>query len=45
MASIIIFVTLRGSALKEWRGTSRYEPRVHGHVGPLLLIGSTVIVG
>ncbi|GAT33021.1 L-rhamnose-H+ transport protein [Terrimicrobium sacchariphilum] len=44
MASIIIFSTLWGIVLHEWRGTSR---RTHALIalGLLLLIGSTVIVG
>jgi len=44
MASIIIFSTLWGVALHEWRGTSR---RTHGliAVGLAVLIASTVIVG
>jgi L-rhamnose-H+ transport protein len=44
MASIIIFSTLWGVALKEWRGTSR---GTHGLIaaGLAVLIGSTVIVG
>jgi L-rhamnose-H+ transport protein len=44
MASIIIFATLWGIVLKEWKGTS---PRTKTLVacGLLLLIGSTVIVG
>jgi L-rhamnose-H+ transport protein len=44
MASIIIFATLWGVALKEWKGTS---PRTKGLVafGLFLLVGSTVVVG
>jgi L-rhamnose-H+ transport protein len=44
MASIIIFATLWGLALKEWKGTSR---RTKGLValGLFLLVGSTVVVG
>jgi L-rhamnose-H+ transport protein len=44
MASIIIFATLWGVALKEWKGTSR---RTRGLValGLFLLVGSTVVVG
>jgi L-rhamnose-H+ transport protein len=44
MASIIIFATLWGIALKEWKGTSR---RTRGLVtlGLMLLVGSTVVVG
>lgn len=44
MASIIIFATLWGLALKEWRGTST-RTKVLVTLGLLLLIGSTVIVG
>jgi L-rhamnose-H+ transport protein len=44
MASIIIFATLWGLALREWKGTSR---RTKGLValGLFLLVGSTVVVG
>ncbi len=44
MASIIIFSTLWGVALREWRGTSR---RTHGFVagGAAILIISTIVVG
>jgi L-rhamnose-H+ transport protein len=44
MASIIIFATLWGLVLKEWKGTSL---RTRGLVtlGLVLLVGSTVIVG
>jgi len=44
MASIIIFSTLWGIVLHEWRGTSR---RTHLLIalGLLILVGSTVIVG
>ena len=44
MASIIIFSTLWGIALKEWRGTSR---RTHLLIalGLAVLIGSTLVVG
>lgn len=44
MASIIVFSTLWGIALKEWRGTSR---RTHLMIalGLLVLIGSMVVVG
>jgi L-rhamnose-H+ transport protein len=44
MASIIIFATLWGMALKEWKGTSR---RTKGLValGLFLLVGSTIVVG
>ena len=44
MASIILFATLWGLLLKEWKGTSR-RTRTLVAVGLLLLIGSTVIVG
>ena len=44
MASIIIFATLWGLALKEWHGTSR-RTRILVTAGLVLLIGSTVIVG
>jgi L-rhamnose-H+ transport protein len=44
MASIIIFSTLWGVALREWKGTSK---RTHAliAIGLAVLIGSTVIVG
>ncbi len=44
MASIIIFSTIWGIALKEWRGTSR---RTHGFIGGgiAVLILSTLVVG
>src|SRR5690242_21912071 len=44
MASIIIFGTIWGFALKEWRGTSR---RARGLVwaGLLVLVVSTMVVG
>lgn len=44
MASIIMFSTLWGVALKEWRGTSR---RTHGLIGAGLavLLASTLVVG
>ncbi len=44
MASIIIFSTLWGIALKEWKGT---RPRTHVLIaaGLTLLIASTLIVG
>jgi L-rhamnose-H+ transport protein len=44
MASIIIFATLWGIFLKEWRGTSTRTKTLVA-CGLLLLIGSTVIVG
>ncbi len=44
MASIIIFATLWGLFLKEWRGTSRRTKSLVA-AGLFLLVGSTVIVG
>jgi L-rhamnose-H+ transport protein len=44
MASIIIFATLWGLALKEWRGTSS-RTRWLVASGLVLLVGSTLIVG
>jgi L-rhamnose-H+ transport protein len=44
MASIIIFATLWGLALKEWRGTS-LRTRWLVSAGLFLLVGSTVVVG
>ena len=44
MASIIIFATLWGLALKEWRGTSR-RTRALVAMGLFLLVSSTVVVG
>ena len=44
MASIIIFSTLWGIALKEWKGSSK-QTHVFIAVGLALLIGSTIIVG
>ena len=44
MASIIIFATLWGLALKEWKGTSR-RTRMLVACGLTLLIGSTLVVG
>jgi L-rhamnose-H+ transport protein len=44
MASIIIFSSLWGIALREWKGTSR-KTRVTLSLGLLVLIGSTVIIG
>lgn len=44
MASIIIFATLWGLALREWRGTS-LRTKLLVTSGLVLLIGSTVIVG
>ncbi len=44
MASIIIFATLWGIVLREWKGTSRRTKALVA-CGLLLLIGSTIIVG
>ncbi len=44
MASIIIFATLWGIALKEWRGTSM-RTKLLVTAGLVLLVGSTVVVG
>jgi L-rhamnose-H+ transport protein len=44
MASIIIFATLWGIVLREWRGTSR-RTKALVTCGLLLLIASTIIVG
>ena len=44
MASIIIFATLWGLFLKEWRGTSR-RTRLLVATGLFLLVGSTIVVG
>jgi L-rhamnose-H+ transport protein len=44
MASIIIFATLWGIALREWRDTS-LRTRLLVGCGLLLLVGSTVVVG
>ena len=44
MASIIIFATLWGLVLKEWRGTSR-STKVLVATGLFLLVSSTVVVG
>jgi len=44
MASIIIFATLWGLVLHEWRGTSR-RTKLLVTAGLAILIGSTVIVG
>jgi L-rhamnose-H+ transport protein len=44
MASIIIFATLWGLFLKEWRGTSR-RTKILVATGLFLLVSSTVIVG
>jgi L-rhamnose-H+ transport protein len=44
MASIIIFATLWGLLLKEWRGTSR-RTRILVATGLVLLVSSTLVVG
>ena len=44
MASIIIFATLWGLALREWKGTSR-RTKMLVALGLFLLVGSTVVVG
>lgn len=44
MASIIIFATIWGFALKEWRGTS-LRARGLVAVGLVLLVASTIVVG
>jgi L-rhamnose-H+ transport protein len=44
MASIIIFATLWGIVLREWKGTS-LRTRALVTCGLLLLIGSTIVVG
>ena len=44
MASIIIFATLWGIALREWRDTS-LRTRLLVGCGLMLLVGSTVVVG
>jgi L-rhamnose-H+ transport protein len=44
MASIIIFSTLWGAALKEWKGTS-VRTHVLVAIGLMILVGSTFIVG
>ena len=44
MASIIIFATLWGIALHEWKGTSK-RTHVLIAIGLVVLVGSTVIVG
>jgi L-rhamnose-H+ transport protein len=44
MASIIIFATLWGIALKEWRGTSQ-RTKMLVATGLFLLVSSTVVVG
>jgi len=44
MASIIIFSSLWGFALKEWKGASRHTLALV-FTGLALLVGSTVIIG
>ena len=44
MSSIIIFATLWGLALKEWKGASRRSLGVMT-VGLIILIGATVVIG
>ncbi len=44
MASIIIFSTLWGVALHEWKGASR-KTHVLIAIGLAVLIGSTIVVG
>jgi L-rhamnose-H+ transport protein len=44
MASIIIFATLWGLALKEWKGTSR-RTKLLVAAGLFLLVSSTIVVG
>ncbi len=44
MASIILFATLWGLALKEWGGTSS-KTKALVAAGIILLIGATVVVG
>ena len=44
MASIIIFATLWGIALKEWKDTT-FRTRLCVTCGLLLLVGSTLVVG
>lgn len=44
MASIIIFSSLWGIALREWKGTSS-RTRIRLAIGLILLIGSTIVVG
>jgi L-rhamnose-H+ transport protein len=44
MASIIIFSTLWGIALREWRGTSRRTHLLIG-LGLAVLVASTLVVG
>jgi L-rhamnose-H+ transport protein len=44
MASIIIFATLWGLALKEWKGASRHS-RLLLALGIAILVASTVVIG
>jgi L-rhamnose-H+ transport protein len=44
MASIMIFGTLWGVALKDWKGSSK-RTHVLIAIGLVVLVGSTVIVG
>ena len=44
MASIIIFATLWGMVLKEWKGTSR-RTKALVSLGLILLVASTIVVG
>ncbi len=44
MASIVIFSTLWGLGLKEWKGASRTSLRLLA-LGLLILLGSTIIIG
>ena len=44
MASIIVFATLWGLVLHEWRDTSR-RTKLLMALGLFLLVGSTVVVG
>jgi len=44
MASIIIFGTLVGVCLSEWRGASRQTHRLM-RVGLVVLVASTVVIG
>jgi L-rhamnose-H+ transport protein len=44
MASIIIFSSLWGFALKEWRGASR-QTLTQVFIGLALLVASTIVIG
>jgi L-rhamnose-H+ transport protein len=44
MAGTILFATLWGAVLQEWRGTSR-RTKAMGALGFALLIVSTLVVG